>query len=77
MRPETKMILLTALMMSCAMSLFFSGFFTWLNLGTGPVWLRAWGRGFAIGWPMGFCLALLIGGPIRALSMRLAGIGRR
>jgi Protein of unknown function (DUF2798) len=66
-----------SLMMSFAMSLFFSGLFTYLALGGTPLWLSAWGRGIVLGWPLGFMLAMLIGRPVRSIALRLLGAGDR
>ena len=74
MQTQTKITILTALMMSFAMSIFFSGVFTLLAIGPGVAWLLAWARGFAMGWPLGFALAMLIGLPVRALAIRLSGV---
>ncbi|MBO3761071.1 DUF2798 domain-containing protein [Ciceribacter sp. L1K22] len=77
MAPQIKVALLTSLMMSFAMSLFFSGFFTYRAFGFGADWLWAWGRGIAIGWPIGFLIATAIGGPVRMIALRLAGVSGR
>ncbi|WP_158964853.1 DUF2798 domain-containing protein [Chachezhania sediminis] len=70
---ETRRAVLSGLMMSCAMSLFFSGFFTFLALGPTQVWLMAWARGFCIGWPLGFALASCLARPFDSLAARLSG----
>ncbi|WP_165826182.1 DUF2798 domain-containing protein [Rhizobium wuzhouense] len=74
MSSSFKFGVLTALIMSFAMSLFFSGLFTFLALGGAPDFLSAWAGSFAIGWPLGFVLAMLIGKPVRAIAQRLAGL---
>jgi hypothetical protein len=68
-----KLAVLTALMMSFVMSLFFAGLFTFVALGPTPEWLTAWAKGLGLGWPLGFALAMLIGQPVRALALRLSG----
>jgi len=73
MNAQTKITLLIALMTSLSMSLFLSGFFTFLALGPTPAWLAAWGKGFAVGCPMGFVLACAIGKPIRGVALKVAG----
>lgn len=72
MKTETRIALFTGLLMSFVMSLFFSGFFTFLALGPGTAWLMAWAKGLIIGWPLGFLLAWLAGPGIRRLAYRLA-----
>lgn len=72
-----KFAVLMALMMSFVMSLFFSGLFTFLALGGTPRFLPAWGGSFALGWPLGFVLAMLIGRPLRAIAQRLSGLPAR
>ncbi len=73
MKHQTKIGLLTVLLMSLTMSLFFSGFFTFLVFGPSMEWLSSWARGLAIGWPLGFVIASLLGNPIRMFATRLAG----
>ena len=68
-----KLAVLTALMMSFGMSLFFAGLFSFVALGPTQAWLAAWAKGFGLGWPLGFALAMLIGRPVRMLALRLAG----
>lgn len=75
MPPETRMALLTSLLMSFCLALFFSGFFTLLRFGATAQWLATWPRGFALAWPLGFAMSFLLGAPIRRLSARLAGLG--
>lgn len=70
---QLKFGIAVALMMSFAMSLFFSGLFSYLALGGTPAFLPAWGRGFALGWPLGFCVAMLIGVPVRMIAEKLVG----
>lgn len=72
-----KLAVLTALMMSFAMSLFFSGLFTFLAFGGTARFLWAWAQSFALGWPLGFGLAMLIGRPVRVLALRLSGTDGR
>ncbi len=74
MKTQTKINLLMSAMMSLAMSLFFSGLFTFLAFGASAEWLVSWARGFAISWPLGFAVASLIGWPIRMLALRLSGV---
>ena len=74
MTPQIKINLLIALLMSFAMSAFFSGFFTYLAFGPTPQWLASWARGFAIGWPLGFLIAVAIGKPVRTIALRLSGV---
>lgn len=73
MHPDKKIQIVTAVLMSCFMSLLLSGFFTWLNLGFTQVWLRAWASGFAMGWPLALGTVLVVGRPIRQIAIRLAG----
>lgn len=71
MKTETRVALFTGLSMSLGMSLFFSGFFTFLALGPGTAWLIAWARGLVIGWTLGFLLAWLTSPGIRRLAQHL------
>ena len=73
MHPETKIQIVTAVLMSCFMSLLLSGFFSWLNLGFTQAWLTAWLNGFAMGWPLALGTVLIVGRPIRQIAVRLAG----
>jgi hypothetical protein len=73
MHPETKIQIVTAVLMSCFMSLLLSGFFTLLNLGFTQLWLKAWVSGFAMGWPLALGTVLIVGRPIRRIAIRLAG----
>ena len=54
--------------------LLIAGLFTFLAFGLTPEWLLSWARGFAIGWPTGFVIAILIGRPVRMIALRLSGI---
>ena len=72
MTKDRRIGLLTGLMMSSAMSLALSGFFTFLAVGLSPMWPLAWGRSFLLGWPIAFALAAVLAGPIRRMAMRLA-----
>lgn len=74
MTTQTRINLMIALLMSFAMSAFFSGFFTYLAFGPTPQWLASWVRGFAIGWPLGFLIAVAIGRPVRSIALRLSGV---
>lgn len=74
MTPQLKINLMIALLMSFAMSTFFAGFFTYLAFGPTPQWLASWARGFAIGWPLGFLIAVAIGKPVRTIALRLSGV---
>lgn len=71
MHTQLKITILTGAIMSLALSLLLSGFFTWLQLGFTSIWLKAWALGFAFGWPLAFGLATLIGKPARGLAVRL------
>jgi Protein of unknown function (DUF2798) len=73
---ELKIGLLTSAMMSFAMSLALSGFFTFFQFGMTTAWLGAWAGGFAIGWPLAFVISVLIGGPIRLAYESAAALGR-
>lgn len=70
---QLKFAIAVALMMSFAMSLFFSGLFSYFAVGDTPAFLSAWGRSVALGWPLGFCVAMLIGVPVRMIAEKLVG----
>lgn len=65
--------LIFALLMSCLMSLLMTAWVTWLNLGSGPVFLPHWGRAFIAAWPAAFGIVVLLAPTVQRCSLYLAG----
>jgi hypothetical protein len=64
--------LLFALIMSLLMAAIMSGIITAVNRGLAPGYLLAWGRSFAIAWPIAFPLILVLAPRVRAFVERVA-----
>ncbi len=65
--------LIFALLMSCLMSLLMTAWVTWLNLGSGPLFLAHWRHAFIAAWPAAFSVVVLLAPAMQRLSLRLAG----
>lgn len=73
MAPHKKKQIITGVLMTTAMALTLSGFFSFLNLGFTPEWPLVWLKSFLMGWPVGFVVSALVGGRVQKLAARLAG----
>lgn len=73
MTPQKKMQIITGALMTTAMACALSGFFSTLNVGFSAQLPLVWLKNFAMGWPVGFVVSALVGGPIQHIASRLAG----
>ena len=63
--------ILFGIMLSGLMATIFAGFIPFLAIGFTAEWLKAWGTGIAIGWPLGFGIVSLVNQPLMRLAVRL------
>lgn len=68
-----KLRLLSAFLLSAAMSFLMTTWVTWLNLGFGPHFLAQWLRAWLSVWPTAFVIVVLIGPSVLRLAQKLAG----
>lgn len=76
MSPERKVVVLTTLIMTVLMSVFFSGLLSFMSLGLTTAWLAAWIKGFALAWPMQATVALLVGPLVQVMATKLVVANR-
>ena len=63
-----KTLLVAQVFISGMMCFIMTGFFGFIHFGPTAAWLNEWANAFVIGWPIAFCLSLVVG----RISFRLA-----
>ncbi|TQV74452.1 DUF2798 domain-containing protein [Denitrobaculum tricleocarpae] len=66
-----KQRLLSAALMSFALSLLMTCWVTWINLGWNPDFIRQWLSAFLLAWPAAAVIAFAIGPAVQKLSLTL------
>jgi hypothetical protein len=72
MGPDKKQQLITGLLMTTAMALTLSGFFSLIHVGLTSRLLIVWPQNFLMGWPVGFVVSALVASPVKRIAARLA-----
>jgi uncharacterized membrane protein YdjX (TVP38/TMEM64 family) len=55
-----KTIIFAQAMISFAMAVLMTGFFSFLALGPTMEWIHEWAKSFVIAWPVAFCLSMIV-----------------
>lgn len=72
MTPQKKQQVITGALMTTAMALTLSGFFSLIHVGLTADWPLAWLKNFVMGWPVGFVVSAIVAGPVQRIASRLA-----
>lgn len=70
---KVKTMLVAQALISGMMAFLMTGFFSLLSLGPTAEWLRAWSQAFVTGWPVAFCLSLVVGRVAFKLAYMITG----
>lgn len=73
MTPQKKKQVITGILMTTAMAGALSGFFSMINTGFTSQMPAVWLKNFLMGWPVGFAVSAIVGGPVQRLAEHLAG----
>lgn len=73
MTKEKRVKILTGVFISLVLSVCFSGVFTFQRFGWSAEWIKTWGMGFSMGWPIAFVTVAIIGEPLNRLARKLVG----
>lgn len=68
---EKRTHLVFGILLSGFMAAIFAGLMPLLALGFTVEWLFAWGKGFLVGWPLGFGVVSLVNKPFMRLAVQL------